>query len=209
MDEKHVFQKFRLQKILTIEQLMDLLDSSVITVRRRLKQWKVYTSINKNGRYYVLPDMPKFDKNGLWDYQNIFFSRHGNLKKTIIQLIRQSESGINALEISKLVGIAPNSSFLYHFHDVPGIRREKYKGRFIYFSDDPDFYTKQSFLREVEKNYPSDSEAVVILLQFIKHPNISVEELSNKITQQGNKIEPSVIRNFLEYHGLSKKKLRL
>ena len=209
MDERHVFQKFRLQKILTIDQLMDLFDSSVITVRRRLKQWKVYTSINKNGRYYVLPDIPKFDKNGLWDYQNIFFSRHGNLKKTIIQLIRQSESGISAHEISKLVGIAPNSSFLYHFNDISGIRREKHKGRFVYFSDDPEHYTKQSFLREVEKNFPSDAEAVVILLQFIKHPNISVDELSNKITQQGKKIEPSVIRNFLEYHDLIKKKLWL
>jgi hypothetical protein len=156
MDEKHVFQKFRLRKILTIDQLMDLLDSSVITVRRRLKQWKVYTSINKNGRYYALPDVPMFDENGLWNYQNIFFSRHGNLKKTIIQLIKQSESGMSAPEISKLVGIAPNSSFLYHFHDVPGIRREKHKGRFIYFSDDPNLYPKQSFLREVEKDLGAD-----------------------------------------------------
>jgi len=207
MDERHVFQKFRLQKILTIDQLMDLLNSSVITVRRRLKQWNVYTSINKNGRYYVLPDVPMFDKNGLWNYQDIFFSRHGNLKKTIIQLIRQSESGLSAPEISELVGIAPNSSFLYHFHDVPGIRREKHKGRFIYFSDDPELRTKQCFLREGEKKFPSDAEAVVILLQFIKHPNSSVEELSNKITHQWNKIEPSVIRNFLKYHGLIKKKL--
>jgi len=46
MDEKHVLQKFRRQKIITINQLVKLLTCSVITARRRLKK-TVYGGIKR------------------------------------------------------------------------------------------------------------------------------------------------------------------
>ena len=84
MDEKYVLQRFRRQKIITIEQLVRLLKCTVITVRQRLKKWKTYTIINKNGRYYTLTKIPVFDENGLWKYQTVLFSKHGNLKQTAL-----------------------------------------------------------------------------------------------------------------------------
>ena len=69
---------FKKKKVLMIEELSGLLDSSLITARRRLKQWKTYTSYNHNGRYYVLPGVVKFDTHGLWRHQDILFSQHGN-----------------------------------------------------------------------------------------------------------------------------------
>jgi len=57
MDEKNVLRKFRAKKVFTIEPLICLLKCSIITARRRLKKWKTHTSINKNGRYYVLPEI--------------------------------------------------------------------------------------------------------------------------------------------------------
>lgn len=209
MDEKTVSQRFRSRRVLTIEQLVDLLQCSVITVRRRLKQWMAYRSFNKNGRYYTLPEIPKFDKNGLWKYQTIFFSKHGNLKNTIIQLVKQSKTGLSAYEITQLVGLPANSSFLSQFRNVPGIRREKHRGRFIYFSDDPKIYTgqKQKWIlhRQEIIKLPSDADAVVILVQYIKHPDISIEELSNSIARQGKHIDSFVIKSFLQYHDLLKK----
>jgi len=112
MDEKYVLQRFRRQKIITIDQLVQLLKCSVITVRRRLKKWQTYTSINKNGRYYTLPQTPVFDENGLWKCQTVLFSKHGNLKQTIVGLIRASPKGLSAVEIGDIVGILANSSFL-------------------------------------------------------------------------------------------------
>ena len=103
MDEKDVLKRFRQKKVITIEQLVELLQSSVITTRRRLKKWKTYTSFNNNGRYYTLPDIPDFDRNGIWKYQTILFSRHGNLKQTIIQLVKQSKAGLSAREIADIV----------------------------------------------------------------------------------------------------------
>jgi len=91
MDEHDILEEFRKKKIMTIEDLRPLLQSSTITVRRRLKKWGTLTSINQNGRYYTLPEIPEFDGNGLWKYQLALFSRHGNLRQAIIELIKRSE----------------------------------------------------------------------------------------------------------------------
>lgn len=209
MDEKDVLKRFRQKKVITIEQLVDLLQSSVITARRRLKKWKTYTSFNNNGRYYTLPDIPDFDRNGIWKYQTILFSRYGNLKQTIIQLVKQSGAGLSAKEIAEIVELPSNSSFFSKLHNFAGIKRERHQGRYIYFSDTPVLYEKQrqafTLYREGEYILPSDAEAVVILVQLIKHPDISIEELADRVAQEGKKIEPSVIKSFLESHELLKK----
>lgn len=211
MDEKYVLQRFRRQKIITIEQLVRMLKCSVITVRRRLKKWKTYTSINKNGRYYTLPKIPVFDENGLWKYQTVLFSKHGNLKQTIVELIKDSETGLSAVEISGIVNIAPSSSFLSQIKNVPGVRREKYQGRFIYLSDSPDIYNrqKQRWTLSCQEgiDFPTDTEAIVILVQMIKHPDIGIDQLSNKVSRQGKRVPPDAIRRFLEFHHLLKKTL--
>lgn len=204
MDENRVLENFRRQKIITIEQLVRLLKSSVITARRRLKKWQTYTSINKNGRYYTLPQIPVFDKNGLWKYQTVIFSKHGNLKQTIVALITGSQKGLSAVDIGQLVDLVPNSSFLSQFKNVPGVKREKHQGRFIYLSDSPEIYTKQK-QQWTTIDFPTDAQAVMILAQLIKHPGISIEQLAERVLDQGQSVEPATIRSFLQFHDLLKK----
>lgn len=208
MHEIKVRKKFTKIKVLTIEQLVDLLESSVITARRYLKKWKAHTSFNHNGRYYTLPGIPRFDNNGIWKYQTILFSRYGNLKQSMIELIRHSEAGLSAREVAQVVGIPSNSSIFSQLQNVSGIRRERHRGHFVYFNDEHVLYEKQrSTLYRVEgsERLPSDEEAVLILVQYIKHPHIGLEELSQRVARQGKIIAPSVIRSFLEHHGLLKK----
>lgn len=201
MDEPHVLEHIKRQKIITIDRLVGLLKCSVITARRRLKVWKAHTSINQNGRYYTLPAIPVFDENGLWRYQTVLFSRHGNLKQTIVALVQGSAKGLAAADIAKLVDLAPNSSFLSQLRDAPGIKREKQGGRFVYLSDRPDIRERQ---RE-EIAFPTDAQAVVILVQLIKHPGIGVFELAARAVGQGITIEPAAVQGLLRFHGLLKK----
>ena len=63
-----VLKAFKKKKVLMIDELSGLLGCSVVTARRRLKQWKACTSYNQNGRYYVLPDIAKFDK---WEVSSL------------------------------------------------------------------------------------------------------------------------------------------
>lgn len=206
MRETTVLKRFSRIKVVTIEELVGLLQSSVMTARRRLKKWKALTSFNQNGRYYTLPGIPQFDDHGLWKYQAVLFSRYGNLKQTIIELIRRSEAGLSAREVAHLVAIPSNSSIFSHVQT--GIMREKQQGHFVYFSDDPKTYQKQksAFDRpKAARGFPSAEEAVLILVHYIKHPHSGVEELSESVARQGRRIEPSVIQRFLEQHDLVKK----
>jgi len=208
MDEKNILKKLRGKKVFTIEQLIYLLKCSTITARRRLKEWKAHTSINKNGRYYVLPEIAVFDNNGLWKYQGIIFSKYGNLKSTIIELITQSRAGLSGNDICKPIGLKANSSFITQFRGVSGTRREKHNGRFIYLSDDNDIYIKQKMERALlgdDRKVLSDADAVVLLVQYIKHPDISIERLAKMVALEGRIFEPAVIRGFLEQHDLLKK----
>jgi hypothetical protein len=202
MDENLVLNDFMLRKIITIEQLTNLLECSTITARRRLKVWKAHTSINQNGRYYTLPRIPVFDENGLWQYQAVLFSRHGNLKQTIMALIESYPKGLSAAEIAKIVDLAPNSSFLSQLRNVPGVKREKHDGRFIYSSDRPGIPERE---RREEIVFPTDAQAVAILVQLIKHPGIGVSELSQRVSDQGGSVEPAAVQRFLRFHDLLKK----
>ncbi len=208
MNENRVLEKFGKQKIITIGQLVEWLKCSVITARRRLKKWQSYTSINNNGRYYTLPQIPVFDENGLWKYKTVLFSKHGNLKQTIVALITESEKGLSAVEIAEFVELVPNSSFLSRFKSVPGVKREKHQGRFIYFSDHPQIYRRQMQTRASRQpaaGLPSDSEAVEILVQLIKYPDIGIEQLAAEVSKPGKQVAPAMIRRFLRFHDLLKK----
>ena len=173
-----------------------------------MKKWQSYTSINNNGRYYTLPQIPVFDENGLWRYRKVLFSKHGNLKQTIVSLITESEKGLSAVEIAELVDLVSNSSFLSRFKSVPGVRREKHQGRFIYLSDHPQICSRQMQTRasrQAGAGFPSDSEAVEILVELIKSPDIGIEQLAAKVSKPGKQIAPAIIRRFLGFHDLLKK----
>jgi len=206
MNEIEAVKKFQRLKVLTIAELVGLLESSVITARRQLKKWRAYTSFNMNGRYYTLPGIPRFDENGIWKYQRILFSKYGTLTQTICRLIGRSERGLSARQIAQVVEVASNSSAFSRLHSVPGIRRERHQGRFVYFSDERYEEQKAALCRAKQASPPSDAEAVMILVQYIKHPQSSIEELAERVSRgQGRSIDCNVIHGFLERHDLLKK----
>ena len=190
MNENRVLEKFRRQKIITVGQLVKWLECSVITARRRLKKWQSYTSINHNGCYYTLPQIPVFDENGLWRCRKVLFSKHGNLKQTIVALITESEKGLSAAQIAEFVALVPNSSFLSRFESVPGVRREKHQGRFIYFSDHPQIYSRQMQTRASRQptaGFPSDAEAVEILVELIKSRTLASSSWRSRYQSRANR----------------------
>ena len=209
MDENDVLIKFRQQKIMTVEQLMQVIRCSAITVRRRLKKWNTFTSINENGRYYTLPQVPEFDENGLWKYKTVFFSSHGNLKQTIIELVRQSSTGLSAVDISSIIEIPSNSSYFSQIKNSDGIKRKKYKGRFIYFSDAADKFQWQKMARDHQKeeSWPTDAQAIDILVHLIKNPDIAPEQLAIEAAPAGKCFDHVIIKQFLKSHDLLKKTL--
>lgn len=211
IDEKRLKNVFRFLeeiKVFTLDKLLSLLSCSTATARLKIKQWRANTSYNKNSRYYALPGVARFDANGLWHYEHIFFSKFGNLRKTVIHLISNSPSGLSGKEIGDLVRL-PVRSFLYHFRNVAGIQREKRGGVYIYFSDDPDRYKEQlqsrfNLLEPPDKSF-TDADAIVILTALIKHHDICMEDIMTLPEVRAGEFTPAVIGGFLDRHGLLKK----
>lgn len=204
-----VWHQLEESKVFDIGDLTSLLTCSVPNARLKLKQWQAYTSYNQNGRYYTLPHVPQFNDNGLWHYKSIAFSRHGNLKKTVIHLVSASSAGLSGKQLGEILGLSPRS-FLHHFRNYPGIHREKHDGVFIYFSAIDQVYKKQLQERKSIAGRSAivtlaDPEAILILVAIIREHGISAEEIAALPESKKSKIKLSTITGFMAYHGLLKK----
>jgi len=203
-----VLGRFRARKVMTVAELALQMRCSPRTVHRRLQDWQAIHSYNKNGRYYALPSVPAFDSHGLWRYRDIGFSRYGNLTETLIGLVCHSPAGLSAAELGQLLGTEPRS-FLWLFRNHPGLIREKHQGRFVYFAAEALLYQRQRdgrMIMDAHARRPSDSEVIAILVETIKHPEFSIEQLCRNLKQQGVVVTEQAVVNLFAYHALDVKK---
>lgn len=196
------------KKVFTFDELLAALTCSTRSARSLLKQWHSFTSYNQNGRYYTLPNIPHFDKNGLWRVGEIRFSKHGNLKKTVIRLVNGSRCGLSGQQLGDLLGLSPGS-FLHHFRDTAGIRREKQGGVYVYFSADEPTYKNQRHRRvsSLETAVLTEADAIAILVALIKTHGITAEQIMALPQVKARRLSSATIENFLQHHGLLKKTL--
>ena len=198
----------RLKRITTLAELVVRLHCSGRTVQRRLAECNAIHSYNHNGRYYTLPQIPRFDVRGLWRYRGVFFSRYGNLPHTFVQLVHQSQAGLTAAEAGELLGLRP-SSFLWSLRNHPELKREKHQGIYVYFAGESARRAEQRRQRArtpPPRRRPTEAEAIAILVEKIKHPALSVEALRRRLVKQNLRVESDLIGDFLAQHGLAVKK---
>ena len=92
---------FHRRRCWMLDQLAQTLGYALISVRRFLKQIDYFRSFTDNGKWYTLHDSPDFDRDGLWHYRGISFSKHGSLTATIDHLVGRSPAGLSASELSQ------------------------------------------------------------------------------------------------------------
>jgi hypothetical protein len=206
-EEDRVLQRFRVKKVMTISQLVSLFDCTERSVQRKLHKWQAISSYNRNGKYYVLPEIPNYDKYGIWRYRQCYFSKYGNLKETLIHLVKSSTAGLSGSEVGSLLRLDPRS-FLSHFRDHPQLFREKIKGRFIYFSHDEKIRKVQIQRRHEQdqgRELPTDAEAILILVEFIRSPQSSDQDLCERLRKNGMEVTPEMVAKLFDHHNLAKK----
>jgi len=207
--DQQAINTFTFKKVLTVMELSKILQCSEITVHRRLKEWDALTSYNKNGRYYTIRSIPEFDKNGIWQHQDIYFSRYGTLKNTVIALTSKSKKGMNHTELSEIIGLNPKC-FMARFKELPGVKKERYKNYIIYFSGNSEKYEAQKQKRfppePAATELPPDAQAIIILVELIHHPGISIPKITAQLQKKGHPIESENITALFKKHGIAKKK---
>lgn len=83
---------------------------------------------------------------------------------------------------------------------------------YVYFSKDPDQFNKQTRKREsiIESiallDLPTDAEAIIILVELVKHPADKIDQLVRRVGRKGVRLSTQKIKNLLIYHGILKKK---
>ncbi len=206
---KVLVELFVERKCWTISQLSEAMGYAEISVKRFLKQIGYYSSFTHNSKWYTLDRLPTFNKDGLWFYEELGFSKDGNLKKTILRLIDRSHQGLSAKQLAQKLN-SPNYAVLNQMHKRGVIDRLKTPKGFIYLSGKEDKKAQQtrrlkSLIAEEKKPTALTAQAAVaVLTEFIKNPQASFAELSRAVAKRQVIATPETIEQLFEQHSLKK-----
>ena len=206
---KTVFGFWKKSKMITLDQLTEILKCSKNTVRKDLKKWNAVTSFNKNGKYYSLPEFLDFDKNGLCFINEVGFSQNGNLIKTMAFLTSTSIAGLSANDFEKLLRFKFNSySIITKVVERAELKRKKFKGVYIYFSNFEKTFEKQIIEREkiTIKKFP-DIIAIRVLVELINIPKSTPKQIRTRLEKQNISASSEEIIHFLTENDILKKNL--
>jgi hypothetical protein len=132
--------------------------------------------------WYTLHSIPSFNKRGLWFYQNIGFSKHGNLKQTIFNFVSKSPQGLTAKDLFEIL-LIPCHSVLNQMYKKNQIDRFNTQRGFVYLSIDikkrqRQLNRLQSQLLTAKESESLDAQAAAyVLVEYIKHPEASVSDI--------------------------------
>ena len=104
--ETRLIEIFHENFLLTIEDLKNILQTtSRMTVFRKMKHLPYRTSYSHCGKYYTLDSIADYDNNGVWSYNQIYFSKYGTLKNTVLHHIEKSIMGFTSSELEEFIRI--------------------------------------------------------------------------------------------------------
>jgi len=159
--------------------------------------------------WYTLHSIPTFNKRGLWFYQEIGFSKHGNLKQTIFNFVSKSPQGLTAKDLFEIL-LIPCHPVLNQMYKNNQIDRFNTQRGFVYLSIDNKKRQRQlnrlqSQLFTVKESESLNAQAAVyVLVEYIKHPEASVVELSKAVEKREVKASPEAITMLFKEHDFKK-----
>jgi hypothetical protein len=158
------------QKVATLEELMAALGTrSRMTVFRKLDTLGYRTSYSHRGRYYTLSTIPRFDTQGLWSHEQIWFSCAGTLIETAERFVTESEGGYFVRELDQILHVSTKKT-LQHLVKEHRLSREKVSGWYVYCAPEAGMRREQLRARRI-------LEAELILAHGLREPQVSPHEL--------------------------------
>jgi hypothetical protein len=156
-----LLQFLRRSRIATLPQLKQALGTDAdITVFRKLKELSYHTSYSHRGRFYTLAQIPDFDKNGLWTFDSVWFSRHGTLLNTVEAFVKQAPAGWLAGELEEFLHV-PVKEPLLHLVRQDRIARQEFLNLYLYCASDRQQQRQQLLARQARIEQPGMATSVV------------------------------------------------
>jgi len=184
---------FKEKRVAMLPDIYALLGTtSRMSVFRRLRELDYLSSFSHVGRYYTLPGIAGFDPQGLWFYEEVGFSRFGNLKQTVVHWVDQSVAGKTHEELEKQLHLRAHNPLLDLVRSG-NITRETFEGVFVYLSMRSDRTQQQLVCRR---------EGVRDSVQDVLPDEIVIEVLAEIIRGNRVQIDQSVILTRLIHRGI-------
>lgn len=144
----------RHSKIATMPELKKSLGTEVdVTVFRKLKQLAYRTSYSHRGAYYALDETTRFDQNGLWSFQSVWFSRWGTLLDTAEAFVENSAAGCFSGELDHLLHAGTKEPLL-KLVQQERLTRQPIGGLYLYCSAKAALRERQLLARRVLQSDP-------------------------------------------------------
>ena len=205
-----LFQRQSITDLTTLPAALET--SSRMSVFRRLSVLGYLSSYSHAGRYYTLRDIPRFDRDGLWRYQGVCFSREGSLKATVERLVEQSDAGRTHPELHARLQVRVHNTLL---DLVTGrhIGRETVGGRYLYVSANPARAESQLILRQQQPagpvpSPPESPAAVVIevLLDLVQSARVrpDADRVAERLAARGLPVTVDQVEAIFSRYGLKK-----
>ena len=155
-------------------------DVSKMTTFRCLREVPYRRSYNKNGRYYSLHEPSKYDRFGLWTWEDISFSIDGSLRSTVCRLVHEAEAGATHRELRDILRLRVQNT-LFDLLRKGEIERQRFSDIYVYLHIDSAIRNAQCLRRHewVDAGGPvvpdeqvkiSDGLVIEVLLAIIRHP---------------------------------------
>jgi hypothetical protein len=154
--------------------------------------------------------MANFDPQGLWFYEEVGFSRFGNLKETVIHLVDQSVAGKTHEELEKQLRLRVHNTLLDLVRSDK-IAREAFEGVFVYFSIRTDRAQQQLARRRegvgdsVQDVLP-DGIVIEVLAEIIRGNQVQIDQsaLLSQLAERGIRISALQLNQLCTRLGLKK-----
>ena len=207
-----VVKVFRKRKILTLDEVQDIVGWSPMTLWRNLKPIGYYTSFNYNARYYTLAGIPRFDENGLWFYRTVGFSSHVTLNRTIVALVQSSAMGMTPTELSAILTVRVQNQ-LASLCAQNELGRVKCGRAQLYVSLEEAVQAEQLRQREAHRLLgerrglpPTQEETIEILAELVRTPRSSARDIASQLNVRGVTITGQQVLAVIEEYDLKKKR---
>jgi hypothetical protein len=205
-----LFQRQSITDLATLSAALET--SSRMSVFRRLSVFGYLSSYSHAGRYYTLRDIPRFDRDGLWRYQGVCFSRDGSLKATVERLVEQSDAGRTHAELHARLQVRVHNTLL---DLVAGgrIGRQTMRGHYLYLSANPARAASQLSLRQQQpagpvQSPPESPAAVVIevLLDLVQSARVrpDADRVAERLAARGLPVTVDQVEAIFSRYGLKK-----
>ena len=189
---------FRKNQLAQLSDIYTLLDTkSRMSAFRRLRELDYLSSYSHAGRYYTLSSVARFDSQGLWFCAKVGFSRFGNLKQTLIQLIEQSIAGKTHKELENQLQVRVHNTLLGLVRSGE-IIREAFEGAFLYLSSRADRAKVQHRCRlegtlDHTEDILPDGVVIEILAEIIRSNQVQINQhtIVSQLAARGIRITAS------------------